>query len=357
METWWTFASFNIIYYLSKLFGLTPNIVRKKNCFHFHLSKLQIMYSVLFHSVICLYPVITNDNILLNPNEARASILNFASVLVHKYSLAQNAVTVILIIVYNKTVAMSLTACFDLCKKFEKRDIDMGTLTFILYINCGMVLPWVVTFLVSYSYGQPSVSLVSAVILTSLVVNTLFIVDIQFLRFVAVLRQLFAEINFELESSHRNKSQVNVRFLASLHENLCSVGKMVNGVYSMPLLMSIVLVFFYLTFCCFLSVSKVMRSESIYNSLPPHILIIFLYYLFKTIFIIYECKTCSSQVKLCSICRTIEYDEKLAFRITIWQSYINNLREKFSPRPGFELGSPTLRAGALTNLAAQMTLG
>ena len=28
---------------------------------------------------------------------------------------------------------------------------------------------------------------------------------------------------------------------------------------------------------------------------------------------------------------------------------INNLREKFSPGPEFEPGSPTLRAGTLTN--------
>ena len=38
----------------------------------------------------------------------------------------------------------------------------------------------------------------------------------------------------------------------------------------------------------------------------------------------------------------------LVFRITIWQVDINNLREKFSPEPGFEPGSPALRAGAIT---------
>ena len=31
---------------------------------------------------------------------------------------------------------------------------------------------------------------------------------------------------------------------------------------------------------------------------------------------------------------------------TLW--FINNLREKFSPGPGFEPGSPALRAGAIT---------
>ena len=30
-------------------------------------------------------------------------------------------------------------------------------------------------------------------------------------------------------------------------------------------------------------------------------------------------------------------------------TYINNLREQFSPGPGFERGSPALRAGALIN--------
>ena len=36
----------------------------------------------------------------------------------------------------------------------------------------------------------------------------------------------------------------------------------------------------------------------------------------------------------------------LAFRIIIWQVDINNLREKFSPGPGFEPGYPALDSGS-----------
>ena len=43
----------------------------------------------------------------------------------------------------------------------------------------------------------------------------------------------------------------------------------------------------------------------------------------------------------------------LAFRLTNLQVDINNLREKFSPGPGFEPGSSPLRAGTLTNWATQ----
>ena len=37
------------------------------------------------------------------------------------------------------------------------------------------------------------------------------------------------------------------------------------------------------------------------------------------------------------------YYENLTFRITIWQ-----VKRNFSPGPGFKLGSPALRAGAIT---------
>ena len=37
--------------------------------------------------------------------------------------------------------------------------------------------------------------------------------------------------------------------------------------------------------------------------------------------------------------------------------YINNLREKFSPGPGFEPGSPALRAGAITTKPPRRSTG
>ena len=38
-------------------------------------------------------------------------------------------------------------------------------------------------------------------------------------------------------------------------------------------------------------------------------------------------------------------------------TYINNLREKFSPGPGFEPGSPALRAGAITTKPPRQSTG
>ena len=46
----------------------------------------------------------------------------------------------------------------------------------------------------------------------------------------------------------------------------------------------------------------------------------------------------------------------LAFKITIWQVDINNLREKFSPGPGFEPGSPGSNPGPGENFTLKLLI-
>ncbi|KAJ9599119.1 hypothetical protein L9F63_010387, partial [Diploptera punctata] len=139
----------------------------------------------------------------------------------------------------------------------------------------------------------------------ALVVNSLFIIEFQFLKFLIMLKQLFVEINFKLKlicyhkimRAHDLRTQMsvlNVRSLAGLHENLCSVIKMINYVYSVPLLLSIILVLFYLIFCVFMFISKVFNNEN-FKCIPIHVYVIFFYFLSKAIIIIYYCKICSSK--------------------------------------------------------------
>ena len=50
------------------------------------------------------------------------------------------------------------------------------------------------------------------------------------------------------------------------------------------------------------------------------------------------------------------YQENIVWVGRMNMDLFNNLREKFSPAPGFEPGSPAISAGALTNWATQMIL-
>ena len=86
---------------------------------------------------------------------------------------------------------------------------------------------------------------------------------------------------------------------------------------------------------------------------PP--LFIFHYLIVFNILFYFECCTKRtlrylSELKPTKIHQNDTYISKIHVNI-------NNLREKFSPGPGFELGSPALCAGALTNWATQTIHG
>ena len=51
------------------------------------------------------------------------------------------------------------------------------------------------------------------------------------------------------------------------------------------------------------------------------------------------------------------FDCYYSFLITAISTIINNLREKFSPGPGIEPGSPALRAGAITTKPPRRSAG
>ena len=58
----------------------------------------------------------------------------------------------------------------------------------------------------------------------------------------------------------------------------------------------------------------------------------------------------------CSLMHTISIYQTKNLQF-IQQNNINNLREKFSPGPGIEPGSPALRAGAITTKPPRRSAG